>query len=307
MGTPWLDHPSWSLVARLSDVVGRDLAHLLVEAGPDTLKATRNAQLATYTLSLVVLDAARRGPLGSSLSEPAPGAGLVAVAGHSLGEYTALVAAGALDAENGALLVQARGEAMQAAAEENPGTMAAILGLELAGVAEACSRAGQAWVANDNTPGQVVVAGTLTGVAAAGQQATALGAKRVIGLQVGGAFHSPLMEPAQGPLDEALGLAPLGPAPCPVVANVDARAHRDGFAALVSAQLCSRVRWRESLATLEGLGTTLFVELGPGAELSGMVKRAVPRAARANVAGPDDLSVLADALAAGTRATGGSP
>ena len=294
---------------RLSEVVGRDLAELLVEAGPETLKATRNSQLATYTLSLVVLDAARRGPLagrdGPSAAGPGPSA--VAVAGHSLGEYTALVAGGALSAEAGALLVQARGEAMQAAAEQNPGTMAAVLGLDLDQVAEACARAGEAWVANDNTPGQVVVAGSADGVAAASREATALGAKRVLALQVGGAFHSPLMAPAQEPLDQALARAGIGQTACPLVANVDAQPHEDGFAALLSAQLCSPVRWRQGMTSLASLGATLFVELGPGTELSGMVKRGVTGAARANVAAPQDLEALGEALAADAGGTAGQP
>ena len=116
MGIPWRDHPSWQLVGQLSEVAGRDLAELLLDASPDTLRATRNSQLATYTLSLVALDAATKGPLGEGTGAEQ----LAAVAGHSLGEYTALVAAGALSASQGATLVQARGEAMQSAAGANP-------------------------------------------------------------------------------------------------------------------------------------------------------------------------------------------
>jgi [acyl-carrier-protein] S-malonyltransferase len=187
---------------------------------------------------------------------------------------------------------------MQAAADANPGTMAAVLGLELAQVVHACQGTEGAWVANDNTPAQVVVAGTLPGTEAAGHAALRLGAKRVIALQVGGAFHTPLMRPAQAPLDDALAQARLCAAQCPVVANVDAQPHTDGFAALLSAQLCSQVRWRQSLAALAALGTRLFVELGPGTELSGMVRRTLPEAARANVASPSDLEALAAATAA---------
>jgi [acyl-carrier-protein] S-malonyltransferase len=292
MGIPWRDHPSWQLVDQLSEVVGRNLAELLLDASPDTLRATRNAQLATYTLSLVALDAATNGPLSGSTRAGK----LSAVAGHSLGEYTALVAAGALSAPQGAALVQARGEAMRSAAEANPGTMAAVIGLELEGVAEACGEVEGAWVANDNSPGQVVIAGTLQGVEDAGAAAAKRGAKRVIPLQVGGAFHTPLMQPAQAPLDAALAVAELGPTSCPVVANVDATAHADDFRSLLSAQLCSQVRWRDSLLTLAGTGAELFVELGPGTELSGMVRRTVPDVARLNVAGPQDLEALASAV-----------
>ncbi len=178
MGTPWRGHPSWQLVGQLSEVVGRDLADLLLDASPDTLRATRNSQLATYTLSLVALDAATNGPLGNS----APAGQLAAVAGHSLGEYTALVAAGALSASQGATLVQARGEAMQSA-ETNPGTMAAVIGLELVQVSpRLCGEVEGAWVANDNSPGQVVIAGTLQGVEGASAAALKGGAKRVIPL-----------------------------------------------------------------------------------------------------------------------------
>jgi [acyl-carrier-protein] S-malonyltransferase len=303
MGAPWLRHPSWQLVAQLSDIVARDVSELLLDTGSDALRATRNAQLATYALSLVALDAVTRGPLrdlgtgGQKAPEGGDGA-VVAVAGHSLGEYTALVAAGALGPGAGARLVQARGEAMQIAAEASPGTMAAVLGLDLAAVAKACEEAPGAWVANDNTPGQVVAAGTVSGVEAAGAAALRLGAKRVVPLQVGGAFHTPLMKLAQEPLDAALAGVEFAPSSWPVVANVDAAAHSDGFGPLLSAQLCSRVRWRESLLAMAAMGATLFLELGPGTELSGMVKRTVPDAARANVAAPQDIDALAVLLAA---------
>lgn len=292
MGIPWRDHPSWQLVGQLSEVVGRDLAELLLDASPDTLRATRNSQLATYTLSLVALDAATKGPLGEGIWAEQ----LAAVAGHSLGEYTALVAAGALSASQGATLVQARGEAMQSAAEANPGTMAAVIGLELDGVSDACGDVEGAWVANDNAPGQVVIAGTLQGVEDASAAALKRGSKRVIPLQVGGAFHTPLMQPAQAPLDRALAAAVFAPTPFPVVANVDATPHTDDFRARLSAQLCSQVRWRGSLLALAQTGANLFVELGPGTELSGMVRRTVPDVARLNVAGPEDLEALASAV-----------
>jgi len=288
MGTPWRDHPAWEVVERLSAATGRDLAELLVDADADILKATRNAQLAAFGLSLVVLEGARSAGLDPVVR---------AIAGHSLGEYTALVAAGVLTPEEGARLVMARGEAMQAAADARPGTMAAVLGLDAAQVAEACASVYGAWPANDNAPGQIVVAGTAEGVEAAGEAAKALGAKRVMPLTVGGAFHSPLMAPAQARLDEALAVAVFGPTNADVVANVDAAAHRDGWAGLLSAQLVSPVRWRESLLTLAALGVTHFLELGPGSELSGMVKRTVDGAVRANVATPEDLVALPEFLA----------
>jgi [acyl-carrier-protein] S-malonyltransferase len=291
MGAPWQDHPSWELVGRLSEAAGRDVAELLLTASAETLRATRNAQLATFALSQVALDAARRGPL----AHLGPGR-WKAVAGHSLGEYSALVAAQVIGLEEGARLVRVRGDAMQEAADTRPGTMAAVLGLELDGLLAVCETVEGAWVANDNAPGQVVVAGTHEGVEQAGERALQAGAKRVVPLQVGGAFHTPLMAPAQDRLGSALQAASFGPAACPVVSNVDASAHVEGFAALLSAQLCSRVRWRESLTALGCDGAHLFVELGPGTELSGMVRRTVPAAARANVARPEDLDGLEAAL-----------
>jgi len=288
MGAPWRNHPAWPLVDKLSEATGRDVAELLVDADAETLKATRNAQLAAYALSLVVLNAARSSGLEYVT--------LSAVAGHSLGEYTALVAAGALDPEDAARLVAARGDAMQSAADASAGTMAAVLGLDPDLVAQACSGVEGAWPANDNAPGQVVVAGTVEGVEAAGEAAKALGAKRVMPLAVGGAFHSPLMAPAQARLDAALHAAHFHDANIDVVANVDAAAHRDGWASLLSRQLVCPVRWRESLQTLAGRGVTHYLELGPGSELSGMVKRSVEASERANVATPNDLDRLVDFL-----------
>lgn len=288
MGAPWTTHPAWAVVGALSEATGRDIAALLTEADAETLKATRNSQLAAFSLSLVILYAARAAGL-----EYVP---VAAVAGHSLGEYTALVAAGALPAETAATLVAERGEAMQAAADASAGTMAAVLGLDPEAVARACEGVEGAWPANDNAPGQVVIAGTPTGIEAASEAAKALGAKRVLPLAVGGAFHSPLMAPAQARLDAALQNAHFHDAGVDLVANVDATVHRDGFADLLSRQLVSPVRWRESLTTLSNNGVTHYLELGPGTELSGMVKRTVEDSRRANVATPEDLDQLTDFL-----------
>jgi len=185
---------------------------------------------------------------------------------------------------------------MQAAAEANPGTMAAVLGLEMAAVAAVCDQFEGVWVANDNAPGQVVVAGSAEAVERTASAAVQFGAKTVISLRVGGAFHTPLMGPAQGPLDAALAEASFRPASCPIVNNVDAAFHTRDFVQLLSAQLCSRVRWRESLLTLAHAGTRLFIELGPGTELSGMARRTVPDAARANAATPEGVEALGELL-----------
>ena len=297
MGRSWESNPSWAVVEELSQALGRNLARLLLDAEEDELRETRNAQLAAYTLSLVVLDGMHRGPLNPSAT-----AVPVAVAGHSLGEYTALVAAGALDAAGGARLVQARAEAMHAASEANPGTMAAVLGLDMATVANLCEQFEGIWVANDNAPGQVVIAGTLGAVERTATAVLDRGAKRVISLRVGGAFHTPLMHPAQAQLDAALQEAAFSSPRCPVVSNVDAQPHLGSFGPLLSAQLCSQVRWRESLLSLERAGARLFVELGPGTELSGMARRTVPGAARISVATPEGVEALGEALRASARA-----
>jgi len=281
MGKPWLDHPSWAVVERVGDAIGRDVAGLLTDADADTLRQTRNAQPATFTLSLVVLDAARRAGL---LDAPVAG-----VAGHSLGEYSALVAVGVLSEKDAANVVAERGEAMQAASEAAPGTMAAILGLDAELVSEACSGVDGAWVANDNAPGQVVLAGTTAALDVASARARDLGAKRIVELPVGGAFHSPLMGPARSRLEAALSSVDWSAAAAPVVTNVDAAPHLDGFPALLSAGLGAPVRWRESLLGLRSLGADLWVELGPGSELSGMVKRTVEGARRVTLNSPDDL------------------
>jgi [acyl-carrier-protein] S-malonyltransferase len=206
------------------------------------------------------------------------------------------VAAGVLSTDEGALLVAERGEAMQQAADEFPGTMVAVLGLDPERLAEICDSVEGAWVANDNAPGQIVVAGTSPGVEAAAVAAKAAGAKRVMPLAVGGAFHSPLMQPAADRLNDALGSATFDDGWLPVVANVDAQLHapgQGGWPARLSAQLCAPVRWRQSLVTLQHLGVDRFLELGPGTELSGMVKRTVEGSVRANVATPEDLEGLA--------------
>ena len=294
MGRAWVDHPSWELVADASEAAGRDVSALLLKADKDELTATRNAQLATFTLSLVVLDAIERLGLAPS-----------ACAGHSLGEYSALVASGALAFEDGVRLVAERGEAMQAAADENPGTMAAVLGLDDDGVEAACQRAeADAWVANYNAPGQVVIAGTAEAVSGTGALARELGARKVMPLPVGGAFHTPLMAPARTQLRKVLGEVTFHDPEVPVTANVDARAH--GAAAewpgLLSAQLCSPVRWRQTVESLVDAlqAPPAFVEVGPGGVLTALARRIAPEARAVSVATPDDLDSLVESLAAGS-------
>ncbi len=292
MGEAWADHPSWELVQEASDVADRDIAALLLHTDAEELTQTRNAQLATFVTSMVVLDAVSR-----------TGTEAVAHAGHSLGEYSALTAAGALDFADAVTLVNERGDAMQSAADDQEGTMAAVLGLEDDQVDIACQRAaGDVWIANYNAPGQVVIAGVPEDLDRACVIAKELGAKRAMRFPVGGAFHTPLMAPARDRLRKAIDQVEFRSPEQPVYANVDATAHADpsDWAGLLGAQLCSPVRWRQTLRGLEDDGFTTFVELGPGTILTGLVKRAVKTAERISVSTPDDLDGLLEALSGPT-------
>ncbi|MGH9030260.1 MAG: ACP S-malonyltransferase [Acidimicrobiales bacterium] len=288
MGRAWVEHPSWEVVGEASEIAGRDLARLLLESDQEELTLTANAQLATFALSLVVLDAIERVGVEPTLC-----------AGHSLGEYTALAASGALGFEDGVKLVVERGEAMHHAAEERPGTMSAVLGASDDDVEAACQRAeGEVSVANYNAPGQVVIAGAPDAVERAGAISKELGARKVMAIPVAGAFHTALMAPARSRLRKALSEAPFAAPEVPVVANVDARPHSSpgDWPNLLSAQLCGPVRWRQSLETLAREGATRVVEVGPGGVLTGLARRTLSDVAALCVAAPADLETLIDAV-----------
>jgi [acyl-carrier-protein] S-malonyltransferase len=296
MGLPWRDHESWELVDEASEVAGRDVAKLLCDADADELRDTRNAQLTTFVSSLMVLDAVERLGVEPSFC-----------AGHSLGEYTALTATGALGFDDGVRLVVARADAMHDAGNAQPGTMAAVLGLDDDQVEVACRRAdADVWVANFNAPGQIVIAGSPEGVEAATVHAKQLGAKKVMPLQVSGAFHTPFMAPARERLRVALAEAKPRDTDVPVVSNVDAMAHArgDDWSSLLSAQLSSPVRWKHCLLTLEDAGVTSFAELGPGGVLTGMAKRTVKDCRTISVATPEDLDKLIEWVDSGAGITG---
>lgn len=284
MGRPWVDHESWELVDEASQVAGRDVGALLLDADAEELKDTRNAQLTTFVSSLMVLDAVERLGIDASFC-----------AGHSLGEYTALAATGALGFEEGVILVSERAAAMHEAGLAPIGTMAAVLGLDDDQVEVACNLAdADVWVANFNAPGQVVIAGSPVGVEAAGKHAKDLGAKRIMPLQVSGAFHTAYMSAARDRLRSAIATADIRDAEIPVVSNVDAKPHDHGseWIALLSAQLASPVRWKQCLQTLAQLGVNDFAELGPGGVLTGMAKRTVEGSRTISVATPEDLDKL---------------
>lgn len=282
MGAAWRSTPQWALVEEASAATGRDVATLLLSADDDELRRTDNAQLATFVLSQVVHAAWR---------ESLPAAP-VAYAGHSLGEYSALAASGALTLAGGTQLVAARGDAMRMAADKEPGTMAAVLGLHGDAVATAVEPVEGCWVANLNGDGNVIITGTVDGVADGGQACTLAGARRVMAISVGGAFHSPLMEPAAIELGTALDSAAWSTPDAPVVANVDASTHTDDWAALLRAQLTSAVRWTECALQLQALGAEAVLELGPGKVLTGIATRLLDIPAY-SVSTPEELqSVL---------------
>ncbi len=225
------------------------------------------------------------------------------VAGHSLGEYSACVAAGALEFEDAVRLVHRRGELMYRAGLERPGTMAAILGLALAQVEEACARAavdGVVCAANLNAPGQVVISGEPAAVEHACQVARGLGAKRAIVLEVSGAFHSPLMASAAAGLSEALDGVSVRDALVPVVANVSAQPLRHGgeIRAALQAQLLGAVRWEDSMRRLLALGAQGFVEVGTGTVLRGLLRSLDQTIPSWNVEDPDSLQLALAALGA---------
>ena len=295
MGKPWVNHESWELVTEASEIAGRDVGDLLLNADAETLKDTRNAQLTTFVSSLMVLDAVERLGFEPSLC-----------AGHSLGEYTALTANGALGFDDGVRLVIERASAMHDAGTKSPGVMSAVLGLDDEQVETACRRAdSDVWVANFNAPGQVVIAGSPTGVQLASEHAKELGAKRIMALPVSGAFHTPLMAPARDRLREAIAAAKPRDSDVPIVSNVDAKAHSHGneWTTLLSAQLSSPVRWKQCLQTMFESGIKDFVELGPGGVLTGMAKRTIESARTLSISTPDELDKLIEWIGASSLPT----
>ena len=273
---------------RVDAALGTSLSRLMWEGPEEELTLTHNAQPAILAHSVAALAAA------GNLLEPATMA-----AGHSLGEYSAYVAAGSLTVEDAARLVRRRGELMLEAGQARPGAMAAVLGLATAEVATACGEAsdtvGIAVAANQNAPDQTVISGDPEAVERAGVRCKELGAKRVIPLKVSGAFHSPLMEPAVPGLAAALDATPFADPRFPVVANVTATPVRTATEARLRLveQLTAPVRWVASVETLarEAPGAR-FVEAGPGAVLSGLVRRIVPGRETVTLGTPDDVARL---------------
>jgi len=289
MGAPWQDHPAWKLLEEAEGALGESLRALVLDAPAEQLARTRDAQLAVLCTSLVAWEALR--PLTDDI---------VAFAGHSLGQVTALVASGALDLEDGVRFAARRAELTQRAADDHPGRMAALLGATLEQATEACTAAPDAcWIANDNAPGQVVIAGTPDGLDAAVAYAKELGVRRATTLNVGGAFHTPLMASAAEGIATALADVTFADPTAPIVANHDgaAYAERDGWVARSAEHVTVPVRWRVCMETLASLGADAFVEVGSGSMIAGLAKRTVPDTPVLSCASPSDLDSLAEVLA----------
>ncbi|MDA1349601.1 MAG: ACP S-malonyltransferase [Chloroflexi bacterium] len=248
--------------------LGRPLSKLLFNGPEDTLRQTVNAQPAIMAVSLACVEAMQE-HLGQE-GVPRP----TVVAGHSLGEYTALAVAGVLDVSETTKLVNTRGELMQEACEQNPGTMAAILGLDEMTITEITRETGT-YVSNVNTSEQIVISGERMAVARALDLASARGAKKVIPLHVSGAFHSGLMEPAKAGLVEAINQLNFKDPEIPIIANCTGEplTTADSVKQELISQISACVQWKRSIDYMVGSGVSSFIEVGPGKILSGMVKR----------------------------------
>lgn len=249
---------------KANEILGFRITDLMFEGTEEDLKQTKVTQPAVFLHSVILSKV-----IGEEFKPEM-------VAGHSLGELSALTAAGALSFEDGLKLVSARAKAMQKACEIKPSTMAAIIALSDEKVEEICEGVdGVVVAANYNCPGQIVISGEIDAVNAACEGAKAAGAKRALPLKVGGAFHSPLMEPARQELAEAIAATEFHAPVCPVYQNVDAAPHTDPaeIKANLIAQLTAPVRWTQTVANMVADGATEFVELGPGKVLQGLVSK----------------------------------
>lgn len=252
------------LFEKANEILGFRITDLMFEGTEEDLRQTKVTQPAIFLHSVILAKT-----LGEEFKPDM-------VAGHSLGEFSALVAAGALSFEEGLKLVAARAMAMQKACEVTPSTMAAVLALPNEKVEEICATVDDVVApANYNCPGQVVISGTVAGIDAVCPLLLEAGAKRAMKLKVGGAFHSPLMQPAQEELAAAIEKAEFATPVCPVYQNVDAKPHTDPaeIKANLIAQLTAPVHWTQSVQSMVADGLTEVVELGPGAVLQGLVRK----------------------------------
>ena len=250
---------------KANEILGFNITDLMFNGTDEDLRQTKVTQPAIFLHSVILAKT-----MGDDFNHDM-------VAGHSLGEFSALVAAGALSFEDGLRLVSARAQAMQKACEKTPSTMAAVLALPDARVEELCASVTEGVVvpANYNCPGQIVISGSIEGVDAACAKMLEAGAKRALKLKVGGAFHSPLMEPARAELADAIAHTDFHAPKCPVYQNVNAEPQTDPetIKKNLIAQLTAPVRWTQTIQNMIAAGADTFVEVGPGAVLQGLVKK----------------------------------
>ena len=250
---------------KANEILGFNITDLMLNGTDEDLRQTKVTQPAIFLHSVILAKT-----MGDDFNPDM-------VAGHSLGEFSALVAAGALSFEDGLRLVSARAQAMQKACEKTPSTMAAVLALPDAKVEELCASVTEGVVvpANYNCPGQIVISGSIEGVDAACAKMLEAGTKRALKLKVGGAFHSPLMEPARAELADAIAHTDFHAPKCPVYQNVNAEPQTDPetIKKNLIAQLTAPVRWTQTIQNMIAAGADTFVEVGPGAVLQGLVKK----------------------------------
>lgn len=253
-----------SLLDRANQALGFDLKKLCLEGPEEELKKTAIQQPAIFAVSVAAFELLRAKGLKPDF-----------VAGHSLGEYSALYAAGALSFEDGVKTVNQRGLFMQEAVPMGVGAMAALLGGERAKIVEICAEIGEVWPANFNSPGQIVISGKKEKVEAAGEKLKAAGVKKIIPLAVSAPFHCPLMKPAADRLMPLIDALPIKDPQTPVFANVTAKPANSAIEikSLLYQQVCASVLWEDSIKNMIEAGVTKFVEVGPGKVLAGLIKK----------------------------------
>ena len=273
---------------QVDDILGFPLSRICFEGPEEDLTQTINVQAAVLTTSIACLKAAEE---ATNYTVPHP----TFVAGHSLGEFTALVVAGVLTLADAVRLVRERGRLMHEAGRRTPGGMLAILGLDLAVVETVCQSAGT-WVSNINSPGQIVISGTTGSLDKARRLAQIKGARRVIPLRVSGAFHSALMEPALEGLKTAIAAANFNKPLMPIMANVTAQPLTavDTVKEELISQLVHCVKWQQSIEATIARGVTTFFEIGPGDVLTGLIKRISPGAQTFNINTLESLNSIAN-------------
>ncbi|MBO8481733.1 [acyl-carrier-protein] S-malonyltransferase [Muribaculum sp. An289] len=273
------------LFERANEILGFNITDVMFSGTAEELKATKVTQPAIFVHSVLLASCLKDGDvIGGYEGGFCPDM----VAGHSLGEFSALTAAGALSFEDGLRLVAIRASAMQKACEIKPSTMAAILGLDSSKIEEICKEETDGVVvpANYNCDGQVVISGDIEAVQRACDKLKAAGAKRAVMLAVGGAFHSPLMEPARAELAQAIEKTSISSPVCPIYQNVNAQPSTDPavIKANLLSQLTSPVRWTQTVKNMAAAGADEFIELGPGTVLQGLVKKIIPGANAISIA-----------------------